>query len=356
MTALEKATTTPGAETGIKVEEHISSSETTGAAKRPERGSIEHLRALIAAMRPRQWTKNFAVFIGIVFAQELIIFHAPTLELNILACSRAVLAFITFCFASSSIYLLNDLLDLEKDQQHPIKCKRPLASGRLPISWAIIAMGALVLLCATLIAVLFMLPLPRGQNLFASLGGANVLFALVIASYLVLMVLYSTHLKHVVLVDVFIIASGFVLRILAGAIAIPVNISPWLYLVTIFLSLFLALSKRRHELVLLQGQASSHRQILKEYSIPMLDQMITIAVGATIMSYSLYTIQGQTGHHRLMITVPLVLYGIFRYLYLVYMKMEGGSPEEVLLRDPHMLGTVLLCTTLIITVLYILPQ
>ena len=187
------------------------------------------------------------------------------------------------------------------------------------------------------------------------MGGTNALFAATILIYLAMMVLYSLYLKHVVLVDVFIIASGFVLRILAGAVVIPVYISPWLYLVTTFLSLFLALSKRRHELILLQGDAAHHRRILKEYSIPMLDQMITIVVAGTLMSYSLYTIQGSTGNHRLIVTIPLVLYGMFRYLYLVYMRMEGGSPEEVLLRDRHMLGTVLLCTILIITVLYILP-
>jgi len=182
------------------------------------------------------------------------------------------------------------------------------------------------------------------------------LFALTIASYLLLMALYSVRLKHVVLLDVFIIAGGFFLRILAGAVAISVSISPWLYLVAILLSLFLALSKRRHELIMLQEQASSHRQNLKEYSLPMLDQMITIVTAATLMAYSLYTFQGLTGNHRLMLTIPLVLYGMFRYLYLIYMRKEGGSPEEVLLRDRHMLGTVLLCTVIIIIVLYVLPQ
>jgi 4-hydroxybenzoate polyprenyltransferase len=193
-------------------------------------------------------------------------------------------------------------------------------------------------------------------DIFASLGGANVLFALTVVTYILLMVLYSVWLKHIVLLDVFIIASGFFLRILAGAVVIPVMISPWLYLVTILLSLFLALSKRRHELVLLQGDASNHRQILKEYSLPLLDQLITVVIAATIMAYSLYTFQGPTGNHHLMITIPLVLYGMFRYLYLMHMRMEGGSPEEVLLRDRHMLGTVVLCTVLIIIVLYGLPK
>ena len=307
----------------------------------------EKLRAIVATMRPRQWTKNFAVFVGIIFAQRLL--SVPSLE-------RTILAFATFCLASSTIYLLNDLLDLENDRQHPTKRNRPLASGKLPVSWAIATIGILFLACAGLTTWIFFVPIALQDDIYAPFGGANLVFALTIATYLILMTLYSIRLKHVVLIDVFIIASGFVLRILAGAVVIPVSISGWLYLVTCLLSLFLALSKRRHELVLLQGQASTHRQILKEYSIPMLDQMITIVATTTIMAYSLYTVEGTTGNHRLIVTIPLVLYGIFRYLYLVYMRMEGGSPEEVLLRDRHMLGTVMLCTILIIVILYILPQ
>ncbi len=309
--------------------------------------TTQKLRAILTAMRPRQWTKNFAVFVGLVFAQRL--FSLPSLE-------RTVLAFAAFCLASSSIYLLNDLLDLENDRQHPTKKNRPLASGKLPIPWAIVMISVLLLLCSGLTAWLFFLPIGLQRDIYAPFGGANLLFALTIATYFVLMVLYSVRLKHIVLIDVFIIASGFVLRILAGAVVIPVSISSWLYLVTCLLALFLALSKRRHELVLLQGQASNHRQILKEYSIPMLDQMITIVTTTTIMAYSLYTVEGTTANHRLIVTIPLVLYGVFRYLYLVYMRMEGGSPEEVLLRDRHMLGTVLLCTICIVVVLYILPQ
>jgi 4-hydroxybenzoate polyprenyltransferase len=303
--------------------------------------------ALFRAMRPRQWVKNLALFVGIVFAQRLL---SPPVF------GRAVIAFVAFCLASSVIYLLNDLLDLENDRQHPVKSKRPLASGALPASWAIVAMGVLLLVCAGLITLVFFIPITGQPDIFASYGGASVLFALTIATYLLLMALYSVRLKHVVLLDVFIIASGFVLRILAGTVVLPVVISPWLYLVTILLSLFLALNKRRNELVLLQGQASNHRQILKEYSVPLLDQMITIVTAATLMAYSLYTFQSSTGNHHLMITIPFVLYGMFRYLYLVHMRMEGGSPEEVLLRDRHMLATVVLCIALIILVLYILPQ
>jgi 4-hydroxybenzoate polyprenyltransferase len=307
----------------------------------------ERILALLRAMRPRQWVKNLALFVGIVFAHRLL--SLPVFE-------RAVIAFVAFCLASSAIYLLNDLLDLENDRQHPVKSQRPLASGALPVSWAVMAMGILVLACAGLIALIFYIPITGQPDIFAGYGGASLLFALTVATYLILMALYSARLKHVVLLDVFIIASGFVLRILAGTVVLPVVISPWLYFVTILLSLFLALNKRRNELVLLQGEASNHRQILNEYSLPLLDQMITIVTAATLMAYSLYTFQSSTGNHRLMITIPFVLYGMFRYLYLVHMRMEGGSPEEVLLRDRHMLVTVVLCTALIIIVLYVLPR
>ena len=328
-------------------EQGLHSSTTNGAKSEASKRIIgERFRAIVQSMRPRQWTKNLALFVGLVFAQQL--FSLTSFE-------RACVAFVIFCLASSSIYVFNDLLDLERDRQHPIKSKRPLASGALPISWAIATIGFLIVGCAGLTLFLFSLPIQQ-TDIFALLGGTNVLFALTVVAYLLLMMLYSVRLKHIVLLDVFIIAGGFVLRILAGAVVIPVMISPWLYLVTILLSLFLALSKRRHELVLLQGEASNHRQILKDYSLPLLDQLITIVTAATIMAYSLYTFQGPTGNYRLMITIPLVLYGIFRYLYLMYMRMEGGSPEEVLLRDRHMLGTVVLCTIVIIIVLYVLPK
>lgn len=308
-------------------------------------GAAGRILALLQAMRPRQWTKNLALFVGLVFAQKLL---NPTLF------ERTALAFLAFCLASSSIYLFNDLQDLEQDRQHPKKKFRPLAAGTLPTSWAKAAIGILWLCCAGLTASLFFIPLV-GKDIFVSFGGANALFTSVLAGYLILMILYSVRFKHVVLLDVFIIASGFVLRILAGAVALPVFISPWLYIVTIMLSLLLALGKRRNELVVMDTQANTHRKILKEYNLPLLDQLITISVATTLMAYSLYTFQATTGDSRLMITVPLVLYGMFRYLYLVYVRKEGGSPEEILLRDRHMLGTVVLCIAVIIIVLYALP-
>jgi 4-hydroxybenzoate polyprenyltransferase len=305
---------------------------------------MDHLQALLVAMRPRQWTKNLALFIGLVFAQQL--FHAT-------ACTRAIFAFAVFCCSSSFVYIFNDLSDLDKDRQHPLKRFRPLASGRLPVSWAIAAAGVL-LLCSSLF-ILAIFSIPVSHDIYRADGGATALFTLTVIVYLLLMILYSVHLKHFVLVDVFTIAIGFMLRVLAGAVVISVTISPWLYLVTCFLSLFLALTKRRHELMLLQKQASEHRQILKEYSLPLLDQMITIVVTCTLVAYSLYTFEGPTGNQRLIITVPLVLYGIFRYLYLVYVRMDGGSPEEVLLRDLPMLGTVMISAITIIAVLYLIP-
>ncbi len=312
----------------------------------PTGGLLGRINALRLAMRPRQWTKNCVVFIAIVFAQRL--FSVPSLEL-------AGIAFSTFCFASSSIYLLNDLLDREKDRQHALKSQRPLASGRLPVSWAVAAIGILVLACAGLMLSVLYLPLKTLPDIFAPLGG-RFLFMLTVTSYLVLMVMYNIWLKHIVLLDVFVIAAGFVLRILAGTFVISVSISPWLYLVTILLSLFLALSKRRHELIFLQEQANNHRKILKEYSLPLLDQMITIVLTGTLIAYSLYTFQGPTGNHHLMATIPIVLYGMLRYLYLIHICMGGGSPEEVLLRDRHVLASVALWTIITIVVLYVIPK
>jgi 4-hydroxybenzoate polyprenyltransferase len=326
---------------------HDEGISTVATRMAPSARRLARLGALLLALRPKQWTKNLAVFVGILFAQRLL--EGPSF-------AHALLAFVAFCLAASFIYLLNDLLDLENDRRHPRKRSRPLASGRLPVSWAVVAMGVLLLLCAGLTSVIFVIPLSGSHLPYRSLGGGDLLFTLTLLLYLVLMVCYSVRPKHVVLLDVFIIASGFVLRILAGAVVISVVISPWLYLVAILLSLFLALSKRRHELVLLQGDASTHRQILKEYSLPLLDQMITVTAASTVMAYSLYTFQGPTGNHRLMVTIPLVLYGMFRYLYLVHMRMGGGSPEEVLLHDRHMLATVVLCTVIIIVILYGIPS
>jgi len=326
---------------------------------------------LFKAMRPRQWTKNLLVFAGVVFAQRV---------LDVGALGRAAGAFVVFCLLSSLVYLVNDLGDLESDRQHPTKRYRPLAAGKLAVPVAIAGVAMLGALATILTVVLVIWPsvASSGQNLHLSLapfrltvvpspsaladnssgvlgdlGGGRFLFALVAVGYVSLNLAYTFRLKHIVIIDVFCIAGGFVLRAMAGAMVIPVPISPWLYLCTILLSLFLALGKRRQELLLLEGDASSHRRILREYSPQLLDQMITIVTSATVMAYSLYTFQGTTGNHRLMLTIPFVLYGIFRYLYLIYMRMEGGSPEEVLLRDKHILGSVGLCVLTMLALLYL---
>ncbi|WP_220194847.1 decaprenyl-phosphate phosphoribosyltransferase [Ktedonospora formicarum] len=305
------------------------------------------LRALLKGMRPKQWTKNATLFIAITFSGHLLLLNEF---------ERALLAFLAFCLASSGIYLFNDLLDIEKDRQHPVKCSRPLASGQLPVSWAVVAMVIIVLVCAALSLAIFAFPVMPSRDIYANLGGSNLLFSLCVLAYLVLMVLYGVWLKHIVLIDIFVIACGFVLRVIAGALVTPVSISPWLYMVTCLLSLFLALSKRRNELVLLQGKAGTHRQILNEYNIPMLDQMITVVTTCTLMAYSLYTVEAPTGYHNIILTVPFVLYGLFRYLYLVYVRKDGGSPDEVLLHDRHMLVTVVICTVIILAVFYVLPH
>jgi 4-hydroxybenzoate polyprenyltransferase len=186
-------------------------------------------------------------------------------------------------------------------------------------------------------------------------GGSGLLFGAVVATYLAINLAYTLRLKHVVLVDVFAIAAGFVLRAMAGAFAVAVHISPWLYLCTILLALFLALGKRRQELVALAGDAGAHRPILALYTPQLLDQLIVIVTSSMVMAYSLYTFQGDTGNHRLMVTIPFVLYGVFRYLYLIYVRGEGGSPEEVLLRDPHVRASVVLCVLTIGLVLYVVP-
>jgi 4-hydroxybenzoate polyprenyltransferase len=334
---------------------------------------LRHLAAAalpgVLALRPRQWTKNLLLFAGLIFAGRL---------LDPLAVARAGLAFVVFCLVSGVIYIVNDLTDLERDRLHPTKRLRPLASGRLsPRAARLWAAGAL-LAAAALTALLVALPPQlRGARLVFSLwplhlavqftgasvatdlytryGGSGLLFALAVAAYLGLMLAYSFRLKHIVLVDVFVLAAGFVLRAMAGAFAVAVHISPWLYLCTILLALFLALGKRRQELTQLT-EASAHRRSLALYTPQLLDQLIVIVTSSMLMSYSLYTFQGETGNNRLMVTIPFVLYGVFRYLYLIYVQGEGGSPEEVLLRDSHIRASVVLCALTIGLVLYVVPQ
>jgi 4-hydroxybenzoate polyprenyltransferase len=287
-------------------------------------GLIPQLRYLLRAMRPRQWTKNGIVFMALVFSvgQE---YHLSDASSWVPKALEALVAFACFALVSSADYLVNDIRDIEADRAHPRKRRRPIAAGLLPVRTAWTAAIVLALV---------------GNGAAFAL---NWRMGLVILSYTALMVAYSYQLKHMVLIDLFVIAAGFVMRAMAGALAIDVPISPWLYVVTALGALFLGINKRRAELELLEAGAGSHRKILDEYTIPMLDQMGSIVTGALLIAYGLYTFtaEGLPKNHSMMLTIPFVLYGIFRYLYLVNVKKEGGSPEDVLLKDIPIMLTII---------------
>jgi 4-hydroxybenzoate polyprenyltransferase len=282
---------------------------------------------LLLEMRPKQWTKNSIIFFGLVFSFNL---FRPQHAV------RAVAAFVLFCLLSSAIYIINDLSDIEKDRKHPRKKNRPLASGRLKPLPAKVA--AAVFLIGGLAA-----------SFALSLG-----FGLSAVAYVGLNLAYSYGLKNVAIIDVFALSGGFVLRAMAGALAIDVPISAWLYVTTLLGALFLALSKRRHELVLLNNGASIHRPVLEEYTPELLDEMIAVVTASIVMAYSLYTFSAQNlpRDGSMMFTIPFVLYGIFRYLYLIRRKDEGGSPEEILLRDRPILIDVILWGLVSVVILY----
>lgn len=287
------------------------------------------LRLLLKAMRPRQWTKNLFVFAALVFDGKL--FHLDDFL-------RTLGAFALFCLVSSAIYLLNDIFDVESDRQHPLKRNRPIASGRLPIPLALTA--AILLAVGSLLASL-------------ALGWA---LALTILLYLALMLAYSRWLKHVPIVDVLVIAAGFVLRVHAGTTVVAVErFSPWLYVLMTLLALYLGFGKRRAELALLASDATSHRKVLDGYTIPLLDQFITIVSGTTIVAYSLYTFfrPEAPANHTLMLTIPFVMYAIFRYLYLIQVKQIGGEPEEILLTDRPFQISLLLWGLTVLAVFYL---
>lgn len=283
----------------------------------------------LKTLRPKQWTKNLFIFIPLVFSIKL--FHVPSLI-------TSLKAFFSFCFISGALYTLNDLFDLKEDQLHPVKKNRPLASGRLKKSSAFI----IILLSAVLSLVLAF--------------SINLNFSMVILSYALLHVLYSSWLKHIVIIDIFAVATGFFLRVIGGAVAIDVLISSWLIICTILLALFLSMTKRRHEFFTLPGEARKHRPSLQEYNPYLLDQMISVVTSSTLIAYCLYTISDETvlkfGTRNLVLTTPFVLYGIFRYLYLVYQKEQGGAPEELVLHDKPLLINIFLWTISIGYILY----
>lgn len=288
------------------------------------------LSGLIKSMRPRQWSKNAFVFVALLFDRKL---FDPASVAAVLG------AFILLCLMSSAVYLMNDLADIESDRQHPTKKDRPLPSGRLNPR---VAMAASFLLAAV--------SLVAGYFLSYKL-------AILLLLYLISQIAYTFKLKHVVLLDVLTIASGFILRIAAGVAVIDVErFSPWLYVFGGFLALFMALGKRRAELTLLGGGAGSHRAILDDYSLDLIDRLQSIVTTSAIVAYSLYTFlaEGLPENHAMMLTIPFVLYAIFRYLYLIHVRSEGGAPEEILLRDKPLQITLVLYGIMVIVALYLI--
>ncbi|MDF1519515.1 MAG: decaprenyl-phosphate phosphoribosyltransferase [Brevefilum sp.] len=291
---------------------------------------LNQLRLIIKTMRPRQWPKNLFVLAGLIFDGQLT---------NFASLSITLFAFALFCLVSSLVYIINDLTDIKSDQLHPQKRKRPLASGQLSQKTAI-----------TAAIILFIFTFPTAFYL-------NINFGLIITGYFLLMLAYSFWLKDIPIIDVMIIAAGFVLRVAAGVVVIvTTEFSPWLFVTTTFLALFIALGKRRAEIDLLEGAADSHRQVLKGYSLELLDQLLTIVMASTLMTYCLYTFSSPItpGNHVMMLTIPFVIYGLFRYLYLINMEHIGGAPEEIVLTDLPMQIAIGLWGLTVVIILYIL--
>lgn len=287
------------------------------------------LIALLKTMRPRQWPKNGFVFVALFFDEKL---------LTPLYLGRTIAAFILLCFMSSAVYLMNDLSDIESDRQHPTKRLRPLPAGQL--SPTVAALAAVIFAGGSLIAGYVLSPL----------------FALILLIYLLSQIAYTYWLKNVVLFDVMIVALGFVLRIASGVAVIEVErFSPWLYLFGGFLALFLVLGKRRHELVLLGEDAEKHRKILQEYNLDLIDRMLGLVTTSVLVFYSLYTFlaEGLPANHTMMLTIPFLMYGIFRYLYLIHVRHEGGAPEDIALRDRPLQVTIALFALTVFVVIYI---
>ena len=287
------------------------------------------LIALLKTMRPRQWPKNGLVFVALFFDGK---------ATDPASLARTTAAFVLLCLMSGAVYIMNDLVDIENDRQHPKKRNRPLPSGRLQPGVAVAAA-----------AVFIVLSLSAGFLLSPT-------FAAILTLYLVIQVAYTFALKNIVLLDVLIVAAGFILRVAAGVAVIEVErFSPWLYVCTGLLAVFLVLGKRRHELVLLGPDAEGHRAILSEYSLDLIDRLIGIVTTSALVAYSLYTFlaEGLPGNNLMMLTIPFVLYAIFRYLFLIHVRHEGGAPEEIFLRDRPMQATLLLWAGTVFLVLYI---
>ena len=288
-----------------------------------------YVRNLLLTLRPKQWSKNAVIFIALVFSQNL---FSPAELCQTLA------AFGIFCLLSGGAYILNDIADIESDRSHPEKSKRPIASGTLSMSRAKVAF-VVITLTAVLLAFV-----------------TEFQFGLTAIAYLAVQLAYSLYLKHLVIIDIFCIASSFFLRVMAGALVIDVSVSSWLLVCTFFVSLFIALCKRRHEMLLLEYRAVQHRKVLEKYDILLLDQMISVVTASSVVAYSVYTLSSETVSHfgtaNLKYTIPFVLYGIYRYLYLVYCRRQGGSPETILLTDIPILLNLICYGIMVVIVLY----
>ncbi len=286
------------------------------------------ITALFKSLRPKQWTKNLFIFAALVFDVKL--FQVEPLV-------KTFIGFLLLCAISGTVYLINDLADIEKDRQHPTKKNRPIPSGQVPFK---VALAAAIIIPAVCLPLSFWL---------------DFYFGVIITAYLLLQIAYSFKLKNIVIVDVLTIAAGFVLRVAAGvALVDAARFSPWLYVFTVLLALFLGLGKRREELALLKDQASNSRTILNEYNLPFLDEMMAVVTAGTVMTYSFYTFSAPNlpDNHLMMVTIPFVIYGIFRYLYVIHVQGNGGAPDEVLLTDRPLQVSIGLFGLSVIAILY----
>jgi 4-hydroxybenzoate polyprenyltransferase len=294
---------------------------------------LQALIGLFRTMRPKQWTKNVIVYAGLVFDGQLFIPDSVI---------RVTLTFVLLCIAASTVYIINDLFDIERDRQHPRKRHRPLPSGQLPVRVAVLAAIIFPVVVVTI-----------------ALSYSPV-FAGILVFYILLNVFYSFVLKHIVIIDVLTITSGYVLRVAAGVIVIEVaRFSPWLYAVTGLGALFLAISKRRQEMVLMSDEAKTVRPIFREYNLQLLDEMLRIVMTCTLIAYILYTIEAPSillaGNNLSLVTVPFVIYALFRYLYIIHVRGEGSAPDEVLLQDRPLQISIILWGLTFVVILYLLP-
>ncbi len=283
--------------------------------------------ALLRTMRPRQWVKNGMVFVGLVFDAQMF---------DLVALGRVIVAFVLFCLVAGTVYIINDLVDIEKDRLHPRKRQRPLASGELSVG---VGIAAAVLLPIVVLGVAFWFSPP---------------LALTLLGYLLLQLAYSFWLKNVVLIDVLVIGAGFLLRVVAGVVVINVaRFSPWLYVVTGFAALFFAVGKRRQELILLNDRAEDVRPAYRSYSPALLDDMLRMVTTGTLLAYTLYTFEAHPERPFMLLTIPFALYGIMRYLYVIHVQGKGSAPDEVLLEDVPLMITILLWGLVVVGVLYL---